>query len=303
MIPNCILLGDALTVLKTLPSGSVHACVTSPPYYGLRDYGTPAQLGREASPSEYIAKLSAVFSEVYRVLKDNGTLWLNIADSYAGRCRIMCQMPNGMGGVKPKDMLGIPWAVAFALRANAWHLRSDIIWHKTNPMPEGVKDRPAKAHEHIFLLSKSPAYYFDYASIQEPTKPSTLARAKRAVGQHKYVPGAPGQPAQRIWQPRGQGELEAPELCRKRDVWTVATSSYQGAHFATCPVELLTPCILAGCPEGGVVLDPFFGSGTTGVAALRLNLQFVGIEIKPDFCELARKRLAKEGLEVPIIEP
>jgi len=285
--PNTILCGDALEMLKTLPAESVHCCVTSPPYYGLRDYGHDGQIGQEASPQEYIARLTAVFREVKRVLRQDGTLWVNIADSYA-------QRKKRWNGIKPKDMLGIPWSLAFALRADGWYLRSDIIWHKSNPLPEGAADRPAKSHEHIFLLAKSPQYYFDHEAIQEPVQQSTVERTSRAVGQHKYIPGAPGQPPQKIYRPRAQGELSAPSFRRKRDVWTSATSSYSGAHFAACPVSLMTPCILAGCPAGGVVLDPFFGSGTTGVAALRNGRHYLGIEINAAFCELAQKRLAQE---------
>jgi DNA modification methylase len=284
---NTVICGDALEVLKTLPAESVQTCVTSPPYYGLRDYGEDGQLGQEQSPREYIAKLTEIFREVRRVLKSNGTLWLNIADIWANKQRIE--------GIKPKDMLGIPWALAFALRADGWYLRADIIWQKTNPLPEGVRDRPAKSYEHIFLLAKSPQYYFDYLSIQERVKQSTIERGRNAVGVNKYTEGVPGQGVvQGIFAPRGRGEKNTTEWCRKRDVWTTATSSYHGAHFATYPVELITPCILAGCPEGGVVLDPFFGSGTTGVAAVRNKRRYIGIELSPEYCEMARERILKE---------
>lgn len=276
-----------METLKTLPDRSAHVCVTSPPFYGQRDYGSPGQIGMEACPNGYISRLVAVFREVRRVLRDDGTLWLNIADSYAG-------IKSRWDGIKPKDMIGIPWLLAFALRADGWYLRSDVIWHKTNPMPEGRADRPSRSYEHIFLLAKSPVYYFDYEAIQEPVQQSTVKRATRAVGEHKYVGGAPGQQPQRIYQPRGRGELEIPVWRRKRDVWTVATGSYRGEHFAACPVELITPCILAGSPLGGVVLDPFFGSGTTGVAAVRAGRKYIGIELNPKFCDMARERIAQE---------
>jgi DNA modification methylase len=293
---NVILCGDALEKLKTLPDESVHVCVTSPPYYGLRDYGSAGQIGLELSSQAYIEKLTAVFREVPRVLRKDGTLWINIADSYARTANVRIMgANNGWGGIKAKDLIGIPWMLAYALRADGWYLRSDIIWQKTNPMPEGVTDRPARSYEHIFLLAKSPVYYFDYKAIQEPVKESTVERAKRAVSpESKYASGAPGQAPQKLCQPRGHGELEIPVWRRNRDIWTMATSAYRGAHFTACPVELLTPCILAGSPPGGVVLDPFFGSGTTGVAAVRTGRQYIGIELSPKFCDMARARIEKE---------
>jgi DNA modification methylase len=262
-------------------------CVTSPPYYALRDYGHAGQIGQEVSPYEYADRLVEVFREVRRVLKDDGTLWLNLGDTYANK--------KGWGKIKPKDMIGVPWALAFALRDDGWYLRSEIIWHKTNPMPEGTKTRPTKSHEHVFLLSKSYPYYFNYEAIQEPVKQSTIDRTQYAVGIHKYTDGAAGQAPQGIYKPHKKGSRKPPEFVRKRDVWSCATSSYKGAHFATFPLELVTTCVLAGCPENGVVLDPFFGAGTTCVAAVRSNRQYIGFEINHAFCELARVRLTREG--------
>ncbi len=282
MEANNILCGDALSVLKTLPSDSVHCCVTSPPYYGLRDYGVNGQIGLEQTPGEYVARLTEVFWEVRRVLTPEGTLWLNIADSYAGGGKVW-------PGVKPKDMLGIPWTLAFSLRADGWFLRSDIIWHKPNCLPNSMKDRPVNCYEHVFLLAKSKKYHFDYTALQVPIAESSKTRYRRGFRQMKYTEGAPGQTAQTINQPR-PGE-EAPALRRGRDIWTIGTNNYRAAHFATFPVELVKPCLLAGCPEGGIVLDPFFGAGTTGVAALMLGRRYIGIELNPDFCEIARKRI------------
>lgn len=286
MEANKILCGDALSVLETLPSDSVHCCVTSPPYYGLRDYGVNGQIGLEQTPGEYVARLTEVFREVRRVLTPEGTLWLNIADSYAGGGK-------AWPGVKPKDMLGIPWTLAFSLRADGWFLRSDIIWHKPNCLPNSMKDRPVNCYEHVFLLAKSKKYHFDYTALQTPIAESSKTRYRRGFRQMKYTEGAPGQSAQTINQPR-PGE-EAPALRRGRDIWTIGTNNYRAAHFATFPVELVKPCLLAGCPEGGIVLDPFFGAGTTGVAALTLGRRYIGIELNPDFCKIARKRILERS--------
>ena len=274
-----IIQGDALTVLRQMDSGSVECCVTSPPYYNLRDYGVAGQIGLEETPEEYIAKLVAVFREVRRVLRDDGTLWINIGDSYAtvSGNRPPSNTRNKCGhtekrvpiGYKYKDIIGIPWMRAFALRADGWYLRQDIIWHKPNAMPESVRDRCTKSHEYIFLLTKSPHYYYDQAAISEPVAASTIQRLSN--GAMKAV-----------------GKL----LTRnKRDVWTIATAQFSGAHFATFPLDLVRPCILAGCKPGGLVLDPFAGSGTTGVVAVEEGHSFAGIEINSEYVDMAQKRI------------
>ena len=281
-----IICGDAAEVLKTLPQGSVNMCVTSPPYYGLRDYGEGGQIGLEQTPQEYIGRLIEVFDEVKRVLADDGTLWLNIGDTYANK---------SYKNVKQKDLIGIPWMLAFALRERGWYLRSNIIWYKKNCLPEGVKDRLTKCHEHIFLLAKSPIYYFDYKAIQEPLKEVSKARYKRGRSANsKYV----GQ--QSITQVRENFSDFDQEFRRKRDVWEVATNTYKmDEHFAMFPEKLIEPCILAGSKEGGVVLDPFFGSGTTGAVAKRLNREYIGIDINPRYIEKAEMRIAEVTPEKP----
>lgn len=299
-----ILCGDAAEQLRTLDEESVHCCVTSPPYFNLRDYGSPGQLGREADPVEYVEKLVGVFREVRRVLRPDGTLWLNIGDSYTSGGRktrgfdpklqvhAADQRPKTPQGMKPKDLIGIPWMAAFALRADGWYLRQDIIWHKPNAMPESVRDRCTKSHEYIFLLSKSKRYYFDVDAIREP-----FTAPHRNGERRSYRPGC----ASSFGLDRGHMEQRGnfaglplnPGGRNKRDVWTVSTSSFKGAHFAVYPEKLVEPCILAGCPEGGVVLDPFMGSGTTGVAAQRLGRRFIGIDINPDYCTMAAERTAK----------
>jgi DNA modification methylase len=306
-----ILCGDALGVLKTLPDGCVNMAVTSPPYYGLRDYGMGGQIGLEPTPAEYVSRLADVFREVRRVLAKDGVLFLNIADSYAGsgkgasantdrksKQRYLytpenpaAQIPTTWDGVKPKDLIGIPWALAFALRADGWYLRSDIIWQKTNALPHSVKDRPVSSYEHIFLLAKSKTYYFDYRALEEPTLESSKQRHKRHFGNNKYASGAPGQSAQTINKPRGR-DVPVPDMRRGRDVWSFPTSPLRGiAHFAAYPIELARRCILAGSRSGDVVLDPFFGSGTTGAAALMLGRRYIGIELKPAYIPLAEERL------------
>lgn len=300
--------GDAVQVLKTLVENSMHCCVTSPPYWGLRDYGVEGQLGLEKTPEEYVGKMVEVFREVRRVLRDDGTLWLSLGDSYAssagtghqGKHGDRCNRTHtqrqllkaaGISGLKPKDLVGIPWRVAFALQADGWYLRSDIIWHKPNPMPESVTDRPTKAHEYIFLLAKSEKYFYDHKAVKEPVKQSSLERAERpwrGNGQRDY----PGQP-----QLRNRGERMGttfPDGRNRRTVWTVTTKPFKGAHFATFPPDLIEPCILAGSPEGGTVLDPFFGAGTTGVVAKKHNRKFIGIELNPDYVTMARNRI--EGM-------
>lgn len=279
--------GDALDVLRGLPDGSVNCCVTSPPYYALRDYGMDGQIGRESSPKEYVSRLTEVFAEVRRILRPDGTLWLNLGDTYAGR---------GEGEIKPKDLIGIPWMAAFALRDDGWYLRNDIIWMKENPMPESVKDRCTRCHEHIFLFSKSKQYFFDYKAISEPVTESTKERLKRGIaGSNKYGAPIPGQPkVQTINLPRGHGTISEGDinpLRSKRDVWIVNTVPFKGGHYAAYPPKLVESCILAGCPVGGVVLDPFMGSGTTGMVAKQHDRHYVGIEINPDYTALAEARI------------
>lgn len=306
---NKIICASALDGLKSLADDSVDMCVTSPPYYGLRDYGTDGQIGIEKSPQEYIENLTEIFMEVYRVLKPTGTLWLNIGDSYAGsgkgpmslavagngknkslyqkESRIY-EVPKVWNGIKEKDMIGIPWLLAFSLRSRGWYLRSDIIWHKTNCLPESVKDRPTKCYEHIFLLSKARKYYYDYKAIQEPLKEVSKARYKRGRSANSKYVGQQG-----ITQVRENFSDFDQEYKRKRDVWTVSTNTFKmDEHFAMYPEKLIEPCILAGCPKGGVVLDPFFGSGTTGAVAKRLGRQYIGIDINPKYCEIAGQRIA-----------
>ena len=303
-----ILCGDAAECLKMLSDGSVNMCVTSPPYYGLRDYGVEGQVGIEQSPDEYIARLVAVFDEVYRVLANDGTLWLNIGDSYAGSGKgpmtlsangksrdvfdmqnRIYEVPKKWKGIKPKDMIGIPWMLAFALRERGWYLRSDIIWHKINCLPESIKDRPTKCYEHIFLLAKSPHYYYDYMAIREPLKDVSAERYKRGrSAANKYAD------KQGISSVHENFSDFDQQFRRKRDVWEVSTNSYKmDEHFAMFPERLIEPCVLAGSKIGGVVLDPFFGSGTTGAVAKRLGRNYIGIDLNPHYLEKAQERIDK----------
>lgn len=311
-----ILCGDAAQILKTLPQGSVNMCVTSPPYYGLRDYGEQEQIGIEKTPQEYIARLVEVFDEVHRVLADDGTLWLNIGDCYAGsgkgpmtlsqngknkdvfdmKNRIY-EVPKKWSGIKPKDLIGIPWMLAFALRERGWYLRSDIIWYKTNCLPESAKDRPTKTYEHIFLLSKSRQYYFDYKAIQEPIKEVSRERYKRGRSDHSKYTGQ--QLQQNINRQHEDFSAFDQQYRRKRDVWEVSTNSYKmDEHFAMFPEKLIEPCILAGSKVGGIVLDPFFGSGTTGAVAKRFGRDFIGIDLNARYLEKAKERIEKVIPEV-----
>ena len=303
-----ILCGDALEMLRTLPDNSVHCCVTSPPYYVLRDYGVDGQIGREDTPAKYVARLTDVFTEVRRVLRPSGTLWLNIADTYAGKGNqgdsVDPKYPNGrtgqtvainrrVEGCKAKDMIGIPWMLAFALRDSGWYLRSDIIWMKANPMPESCKDRPSRCYEHVFLLTKSRSYYYDAAAIAEPVAESTPMRMRRKFGKNKYSAGIPGQAHQHLndYRPNGYAEEDIPLLRNKRDVWQINSVPYKGAHFAAYPPKLVETCLLAGCPQDGIVLDPFLGSGTTAAVAKQMGRHYIGIELNPDYCELAKQRI------------
>ena len=288
-----ILEGDALSQLRTLPSETVQTCVTSPPYWGLRDYGTEGQLGLEDTPEDYCDKMVQVFCEVRRVLREDGTLWLNLGDSYAS---------TFAGGLKSKDLCGIPWMVAFALRTDGWYLRSDIIWHKPNPMPESVTDRPTKAHEYIFLFSKSQKYYYDNSAIKEPVADSTIGRKPVDFGGEKgrnYQPDSTDpnfRNGKDQWGRTFDYRISCKNGRNKRTVWTVAAKGYKDAHFATFPDDLIKPCILAGSPRRGIVLDPFLGSGTTAAVSQELDRQWIGIEINPEYISLAKKRMATAPL-------
>ena len=329
-----VITGDALTNLRGMADESVDCCVTSPPYWGLRDYGHAGQMGLEPTPASYVQGMVEVFREVRRVLVSQGTLWLNLGDSYVGAaCGIKSggvsrsSHLNGAGsqryaetleaghgqardktgfGLAPKNLIGIPWRVAFALQDDGWYLRSDIIWSKPNPMPESVTDRCTKAHEYLFLMTKAEHYFFDHEAIQESavrgfagsnfntgkTGEHQLGRAsakprRQDSANESYVPGA---------NPHGglhrEGADREPDTRNKRDVWTIPTKPFSGAHFAVMPEALVEPCIMAGCPKWGTVLDPFTGSGTVGAVALRLDRNFIGIELNPEYAALATKRIA-----------
>lgn len=300
---------DAVTGLKQLEPESVNCCVTSPPYYGLRDYGVSGQIGLESTPEEYINRLVDVFRGVWRVLRDDGTLWINIGDSYAGSGKgawsnktaqketyvpdtggAVAKMAKTFEGIKPKDLIGIPWMLAFALRANGWYLRQDIIWQKPNAMPESVTDRCTKSHEYVFLLSKSPHYYFDAESISEKVALSTVVRMSQDAVAPRFGGKKYTEDPDAFFRTKSGGIYEFHERRNKRDVWNVSTHPFKEAHFATFPPELIKPCILAGCPEGGTVLDPFMGSGTTLITANELDRNCIGFDINPDYCDMANRR-------------
>lgn len=338
---NRVEFGDCRDTMRAWAAAGIKAqtCVTSPPYFGLRDYGHDGQIGLEKTPEEYIAAMVEVFRCVRDVLSDDGTLWLNIGDSYAGyhgnKNAAYDAAPSNKGGyfenqrktlvnhngIKNKDLIGIPWMLAFALRADGWYLRQDIIWSKPNPMPESVTDRCTKSHEYIFLLSKSERYFYDHEAVKEPESPSSIARwdqdienqigsdrvpgktngNMKAVGgklrkqnstNDSFVPGATVHSGL-----HREGSEREPETRNKRSVWTVATVPYKGAHFATFPPALIEPCILAGSRPGDVVLDPFFGSGTTGMVAQNLGRRWLGCELNPAYGPLQDERLAQQGLE------
>ena len=309
--------GDCLKTLRTLSDASAHCCVTSPPYFGLRDYGVDGQIGREDTPDAFVARLVEVFREVRRVLRDDGTLWLNLGDSYAssppgnktmgvsaksglngingvsGRKRETLEAGHAtkrdtskLPGIKPKDLIGIPWRVAFALQEDGWYLRQDIIWHKPNPMPESVRDRCTKAHEYVFLLSKGPRYHFDSEAIKEPVAESRVARLSQpTLAQQTGSARVPG---------KTNGNMKAVgngETRNRRSVWTVTTKPFKGAHFATFPPDLIEPCILAGCPVGGTVLDPFGGSGTTAGVAIKHGRAAILCELNPEYAALVPARV------------
>lgn len=338
-VTSRIIVADALDGLAQLPDGSVRCCVTSPPYWGLRDYGITGQLGLESTPQEYVERMVAVFREVRRVLQDDGTLWLNLGDSYAagGRGGGMAgergekQRSNAgalLGpkepppGLKPKDLVGIPWRVAFALQADGWWLRSDIIWAKPNPMPESVTDRPTKAHEYLFLLSKSQRYFYDAKAIAEPAAGDTCPDPRLIDG---FVPksdngkhaGMPQSAALRKQDALAKatytgfnGRWDAKDGAHHqtrnaRSVWTIPTSPFPEAHFATFPEALPERCVRAGSAEGDTVLDPFHGAGTVGVVCKRLNRAFVGIELNPDYAAMAERRIRRSPahqLDLPLME-
>lgn len=357
--------GDCIRMLKTLPDQSIQCCVTSPPYYGLRDYKVNGQIGLEETPEAYVAKLVAVFQEVRRVLRDDGTLWLNLGDSYGGNREHatesatatcgntvldVCAKFNKVGnGVKSKDLIGIPWMVAFALRADGWYLRSDIIWAKPNPMPESVKDRPTKSHEYLFLLSKNKKYYYDYRAILElanydgrkDTKfkgslkydDETLARVGGERWPNKIKNLQPnGQQtntmhinrANGLGEPRGYGldepgfnghsgnydaegnllthEKDGAPARNKRDVWWISTKPFNEAHFAVFPEKLIEPCVYAGSKKGDTILDPFSGSGTTGVVSIKNERNYIGIDLNQAYIEMSEKRIkdAQQQMRLPL---
>jgi DNA modification methylase len=320
-----ILTGDCIEILPTLESESVQCCVTSPPYYGLRDYGCAGQIGLEDSPGEYVEKLVAVFRELWRVLRNDGTVWLNLGDSYNGsgkagknpeyqakhtefgkpsKEKSRFGMPTNIKTLKPKDLIGIPWRVAFALQAYGWWLRQDIIWQKPNPMPESVTDRCTKAHEYIFLLTKSARYFYDNEATKEaavygiPNSPESIASpygqgfTRRAAccsfSRNVNEEGKPGEPNQHR---ADRKDKQYVGTRNRRSVWTVATRPFREAHFATFPPEIPEICIKAGSKEGDTVLDPFSGAGTTGNVAERLNRQYIGIELNPIYAEMGDRRI------------
>ena len=315
-----ILIGDCREGLRSLEAGSVQTCVTSPPYFGLRDYGQDRQIGLEPTPDEFVAAMVEVFREVHRVLADDGTLWLNLGDSYFSNIKgtggknsstlnakrdangtvvgksIVTYDPvrisAGESNCKPKDLIGIPWRVAFALQADGWYLRQDIIWHKPNPMPESVRDRCTKAHEYIFLFSKKPKYFFDADAMREPCSEDMQRRA--AKGHTRGAGGKIDASRQDADTLRGEHAkvIDVSRGRNRRSVWTVTTKPYKGAHFATFPPELIEPCVLAGSRPGDIVLDPFGGSGTTAGVALKHGRKAVLCELNPEYAALVPDRIA-----------
>ena len=313
---NKIICGDALKTLKNFPNESINCCITSPPYYGLRDYHKKEQIGREKTVEEYLERLVAVFREVRRILKKDGTCFVVIGDSYAGTSSKKEQRdpkyPKGrngqnssitqkMLGYKSKDLMGIPWRLALALREDGWYLRSDIIWHKENAIPEACRDRPTRSYEHIFLLSKSPKYYYDYEQMSEPMKGVSKKRyARGRKPDNKYLKENSGAKLQKINEARKYGEYKGdniPQFRNKRDIWTINTTSFRGNHYAAFPPKLVEICMLAGCPKGGVILDPFIGSGTVGFTAFLHNRKYIGIELNAEYVSLAKKRIESEVKE------
>lgn len=311
-------LGDVREVLRQLPAASVQCVVTSPPYWSLRDYGVAGQIGLEETPGEYVATMVDVFREVRRVLRDDGTLWLNLGDTYsAGGRGTSAHHLERMGagtasaqalgtkkpteGLKPKDLVGIPWMVAFALRADAWYLRTDIIWDKPNAMPESVTDRPTRAHEYIFLLSKSERYFYDADAVKEPQSHNTHARfgkdGMRTGNGRKQAESPNGF----IRDKAAYNAAILPNGRNKRSVWTVPSFAFPESHFATFPPDLIKPCILAGCPAGETVLDPFGGAGTTSLVCRQLGRKSVYIDLKEDYVTMAIRRLEGQALPLPLM--
>ena len=305
MVLDTILFGDCRETLKEF-DGKARTCVTSPPYYGLRDYGgEDKQIGQEESPEEYIQNLVEVFRSVRDVLTDDGTLWVNIGDSYynyrPGKGQALpkqsvsktkqdlpdkcAKRGNKLQGLKEKDLIGIPWMLAFALRADGWYLRQDIIWHKPNPMPESVKDRCTKSHEYIFLLSKNRKYYYNNEAIKEPVKQDWGTRDRSKGKYHNSGTGLVPH----------SGLSKSYDRKNKRDVWSVTNKPYKGAHFAVYPPDLIEPCIKAGSEEGDIVLDPFMGSGTTAIVSKSLNRHYIGCELHEDYGKLIQKRLSEKS--------
>lgn len=342
-----ILVGDCIDMMRTLPDQSVHTCVTSPPYFGLRDYGVDGQIGQEQTPAEFIARLVEVFREVRRVLRDNGTAWVNMGESYAGSWGAHGRDDMGVGvstlsqrqvmasqrkakatthaEYKPKDLMGMPWRLAFALQDDGWYLRQDIIWHKPNPMPESTRDRCTKSHEYLFLLSKSPRYFYDQDAIKEPVALSSIVRMAQDLEQQRgsdRVPGKANGPMKAVRSRRDSFKREnskreqaipgqsmgthrpdrkesdyAMNTRNKRSVWTVPTQGFKGAHFATFPPDLIRPCILAGAPRGGVVLDPFGGAGTTSLVSMQEGRRSIICELNSEYAEMARRRIDTAWLD------
>ncbi len=303
-----ILQGDCIDSLKKLEDQSINTCITSPPYWGLRNYNDEEkQLGMEDTPEDFVLNLVKVFREVKRVLRDDGTVWLNLGDSYnttqagnktwgdgvgANKHYVDGSIPkkrNLIQGLKKKDLIGIPWRVALALQQDGWYLRQDIIWHKPNPMPESVRDRCTKAHEYIFLLSKSPKYYYDHEAIKEGS-----VRARSIPKGKKYSSELADNKIGGKHTRETLNEKPVAAKKNKRSVWKVSTKPFKGAHFATFPKDLIEPCVLAGCPEGGTVLDPFGGSGTTGIVAAQHNRNAVLLELNQEYIDLANARINKE---------
>ena len=317
-----ILVGDVRESLRGLPDGCVRTVVTSPPYWGLRDYGHDGQVGLEQTPEEYVSAMVEVFREVWRVLADDGTLWLNLGDSYAagktgrsdtGEGRVDSRgVPYGArlkhgeptnravpDGLKPKELVGIPWRVAFALQADGWYLRQDIIWAKPNPMPESVTDRCTKAHEYVFLLSKQPRYYYDHRAAAEPAKyAGHVVKASDPETAKNGAKGKYGATAVGFT----QHDTVVGETRNRRSVWTVTTKPFKGAHFAVMPEALVEPCVLAGSADGDTVLDPFSGSGTVGVVALRHGRNYVGCELNPDYAALSEARIRDDQPLMNVVE-
>ncbi|MEW2164359.1 site-specific DNA-methyltransferase [Streptomyces sp. NPDC007084] len=307
-----LLLGDALEQLRTLPAGSVDCIVTSPPYFGLRDYGTPGQYGLEATPAEYVETMRQVFAEARRVLADDGTLWLNLGDSYAyppgsthkqgqtGQrkdCTFTAETIRGTTALPTKNLIGVPWRAAFALQDDGWILRSEVVWYKHNAMPESVTDRLASRHEHLFLMTKASRYWFNLDAIREPhtMRPQRRPRGHTERQRLGVLPAQTYSTSQ-----RDEPGIDGHPLGRNPgDVWDITTKPYPAAHFAVFPIELPTRCIKAGCKPGGTVLDPFSGSGTTGAAARQFGRRYIGIDLNPAYHDLARERFAQGVLDLP----